>query len=139
MSFARIEFGLDEMQPAVLKVLGMLSEDFQRKVAEINRLKLEQGLTCTGFIVYSYRILFDEYPEIDPKSSVVIDETALHLQKEIVNYNLWCFLIWMTGGDLNEVRNMNLEDTSVSIDQRKSVFDLRKKCFAMFLYLINGK
>ena len=44
-----------------------------------------------------------------------------------------------TGGDLNDVRNMNLEDETIDICSRKAVYEARKKCFAMFLDLINGR
>ena len=38
-------------------------------------------------------------------SSFMIDESALWLQYEMVNYNFWCFLITLTGGELIKMRD----------------------------------
>ena len=64
----RIEYGRDEMQEAVFKVLGIISEEFEKKVSEINRLKLGQSILKEGLILnntsvhlHKRSIQFDNY------------------------------------------------------------------------------
>ena len=45
----------------------------------------------------------------------------------------------MLGGDMNEVRNMILTDDSISLDKRKTIADMRKKCYQVFNCLIKSE
>ena len=45
----------------------------------------------------------------------------------------------MIGGDMNEVRNMDLRNDSIPLERRKPVYEMRKKCFEIFLALITAK
>ena len=45
----------------------------------------------------------------------------------------------MIGGDMNEVRNMDLRNNSIPAEKRSPVYEMRKKCFEIFMALITTK
>ena len=113
-SASRIEFGLDELDVAVKKYLKMDQNDIERKRAMMDSMKK------------------------DPNSNFIINDMCLWLHKEIINFNLWCYIIFMLGGDMNDVRNMILTDESIPLEKRKTIFEMRKNCFQVFTSLIKS-
>ena len=114
-SASRIEFGLDELDVAFKKHLKMDQDDIERKRAMMDRMKK------------------------DPNSNFIINDMCLWLHKEIVNFNFWCYIIFMLGGDMNEVRNMILTDETIPLEKRKTIAEMRKSCFQVFASLIKSK
>lgn len=111
---SRVEFVVEELQNSVTKVLKWDATDFQRKVDEIERLKKDPdrkgldnhelaflGLNLAQFGLdvtnLEFALIFSVFQDLI-ESAVIINDALLCLHKDLVNYNLWCFIIFMVGG-----------------------------------------